>query len=53
MLYLKKNAMPEMLCKDLPPEFAEYMKYCKNLRFEQDPNYEYLRNLFKNIRKNP
>jgi len=49
MLYLKKNVMPEMLCKDLPPEFAEYMKYCKNLRFEQDPNYEYLRNLFKNI----
>jgi len=49
MLYLKKNVMPEMLCKDLPPEFAQYIKYCKNLRFEQDPNYEYLRNLFKNI----
>ena len=49
MLYLKKNITPEFLCKDLPPEFAEYIKYCKNLNFEQDPNYEYLRNLFKSV----
>ena len=52
MLFLKKNITPEMLCKDLPPEFTEYMKYCKNLLFEQDPNYEYLRNLFKKILEN-
>ena len=49
MLYLKKNITPEMLCKGLPPEFVQYTKYCKNLKFEQDPDYDYLRNLFKNI----
>ena len=49
MLYLKKNIPPEDLCKNLPPEFANYIKYCKNLCFEEDPDYEYLRNLFKNI----
>ena len=51
MLYLKKNITPEMLCKGLPQEFTEYVKYCKNLAFEQDPDYEYLRNLFRNILK--
>ena len=47
MLYLKKNITPEQLCSGLPPEFAQYMQYCKKLSFEQDPDYEYLRNLFK------
>ena len=40
-----------MLCKGLPQEFTEYVKYWKNLAFEQDPDYEYLRNLFRNILK--
>ena len=49
MLYLKKFLSPEKICSGLPKEFAEYIKYCRNLTFEQDPNYEYLRNLFKKI----
>ena len=39
----------EMLCKGLPEEFSFFINYCKNLKFEEDPNYDYLRNLFKNI----
>ena len=49
MLYLKKFTRPEDLCKGLPSEFAEYIKYCKRLSFEQDPNYDYLRSRFTNI----
>ena len=49
MLYLKNFTHPEEICKGLPPEFAQYLKYCKKLNFEQDPNYDYLRSLFINI----
>ena len=49
MLNLKKTTSPEDLCFGLPSQFVDYIKYCKNLAFEQDPDYEYLRNLFKNI----
>ena len=43
---LKKLINPEILCKDLPKEFAQYLRYVKNLKFEEEPNYAYLRNLF-------
>ena len=49
MLLLKKYLSYEVLCKGLPNEFISYIKYCRNLKFEQDPDYEYLRNLFKSI----
>ena len=43
---IKKLISPEILCKDLPKEFAEYLRYVKNLKFEKEPNYAYLRSLF-------
>ena len=48
---IKKKIEPEKLCKNLPQELADYFRYCKNLKFEQNPDYEYLRGLFKNILK--
>ncbi len=30
-------------------EFTTYVNYTRNLRYEQDPDYEYLRGLFKNV----
>ena len=48
---LKKNTTPEVLCEGLPPEMTEYMKYAKNLEFEQEPNYNYLRKLFNKMLK--
>lgn len=30
-------------------EFSDYIHYSRNLEFEQDPDYNYLRSLFKNV----
>ena len=43
---MKKDILPEVLCENLPSEFKDYMKYVRNLKFEETPNYSYLRNLF-------
>ena len=44
----KKMCTPvETLCKGYPGEFAMYLNYCKGLRFEDDPDYMYLRQLFR------
>ena len=48
---MKKEIKPEILCQGLPNEMVEYMKYVQHLGFEQEPNYKYLRNLFKSILK--
>ena len=39
----------EKLCKGLPEEFTSFIKYCRSLKFEQDPNYEYLKSLFTKL----
>ena len=49
ILELKRITKPESYCKCLPHEFVEYINYCHKLHFEQDPNYEYLKNLFRSI----
>ena len=46
---LKHISKPEQICRGLPIEFCNYLKYCKDLNFEQEPNYEYLRTLFKQV----
>ena len=47
--YIKKSIKPENLCSGLPEEFCDYIKYVKGLKFEENPNYDYLRGLFINI----
>ena len=43
----KKLQIPtEILCYGLPDEITYYLNYCKNLRFEDRPDYDYLRGLF-------
>jgi hypothetical protein len=49
MLLLKKFTSPEKICEGMPDEFVDFYKYCKSLNFEQDPDYEYLRNIFRKI----
>ena len=37
------------LCKGLPEQFAKYQDYAKNLKFEEEPDYEFCRGLFRQI----
>lgn len=39
------------MCEGYPEEFAQYCSYCRTLRFEDKPDYSYLRSLFKNLFK--
>ena len=45
----KQKLEPEILCRNLPKEFAEYIRYVKNLNFEEEPDYNYLKSLFQNL----
>ncbi|KAF5396292.1 hypothetical protein EG68_06539 [Paragonimus skrjabini miyazakii] len=49
-IYKTKLSMrTETLCQGLPEEFAKYLNYCRNLAFEEEPKYKYLRSLFWRI----
>eukprot|EP01083_Nonionella_stella_P074675 202645_1 len=39
----------ESLCKHLPAEFLTYVQYCRSLRFDEKPDYAYLRRMFRNL----
>jgi serine/threonine protein kinase len=46
----KKVSTPiEVLCKSYPPEFVSYFQYCRSLRFEDKPDYSYLKRLFRDL----
>lgn len=42
----------DTLCAGIPTEFYLYMKYCRSLHFTEQPDYMYLRQLFKVIFRN-
>jgi len=46
----KKMSTPiEVLCKHVPSEFGTYLNYCRSLRFEDRPDYAYVRRVFKDL----
>jgi len=47
--YLKETNAFGNLFNGLPSEFNEFIKYTANLKFEEDPNYLYLRSILKKI----
>ena len=49
-IFEKKMQIPiETLCKGYPSEFTMYLKYCRALKFDQEPDYLYLRQLFRTL----
>lgn len=46
----RKMATPtETLCKGFPTEFVVYFQYTRSLRFDDKPDYSYLRKLFRDL----
>ncbi|XP_076946516.1 casein kinase 1-like protein 9 [Bidens hawaiensis] len=46
----KKMLTPiEVLCKSYPSEFMSYFHYCRSLKFEDKPDYSYLKRLFRDL----
>lgn len=39
----------QVLCKSYPLEFMSYFHYCASLRFEDKPDYSYLKQLFRDL----
>lgn len=48
---VKMRTSVEKLCDGLPECFVSYIKYCKKLNFDEKPDYEYLKQLFKDTAK--
>ena len=40
-----------MLCRGIPQEFAEYLNYTKNLKFDETPDYKFIKGLFARAMK--
>ena len=43
---MEKTSIEE-LCEGLPEEIKTFMEYCRNLKFEESPDYNFLKRLFK------
>ncbi|KAI8994185.1 CK1/CK1 protein kinase [Trametes punicea] len=40
LMFEKRTARPEDLCRGLPPPFEEFLRYCRRLQFTDRPDYE-------------
>eukprot|EP00898_Chlorokybus_atmophyticus_P005948 jgi/Chlat1/6354/Chrsp44S05903 len=46
----KKMSTPiEVLCKNFPLEFVTFFQFCRSMRFDDKPDYMYLRKLFRDL----
>lgn len=45
----KQRATPEDLCRGLPSEFEEFLRYCRRLKFEERPDYQRWIDEFKDL----
>ena len=49
LMKIKTSLSIQELCKDLPEEFATLLNYVRKLKFDETPNYDYLRETFQNL----
>ncbi|CAG9310140.1 unnamed protein product [Blepharisma stoltei] len=45
---LKAKISPTTLCNGCPPEFEKFLNYSRGLKFEEKPDYRYLKSLLSN-----
>ena len=46
---MKKQTSVENMCKECYKEFHMYLHYCRGLRFDERPDYDYLKKLFNGL----
>ncbi|KAM7266144.1 hypothetical protein ACFE04_019528 [Oxalis oulophora] len=46
---MRKISEKKVLCRGYPTEFASYFHYCRALRFDDKPDYAYLKRLFRDL----
>ncbi len=52
MIMEKKLSTPlDFLCKDYLPEMQTFISYARNLKFEESPDYDYLKGILVGARK--
>ena len=47
----KRLARPDNLCRGLPSVFEEFLRYCRRLKFFDQPDYAYWRTAFADVAK--
>lgn len=47
VLEKKLSMSVDVLCQQLPLEFRHYLTYCRNRKFDEKPDYEHLRKMFR------
>jgi len=47
----KESISIDTLCEGLPCEFSVYLKYCRALKFDEEPDYNHLHKLFDELFK--
>ena len=43
---LKVDTTPEELCSGLPDQFLQFLKYSRGIKFDEEPDYKFIRKLF-------
>merc|ERR1712099_110714 len=49
IMQIKMSTPIEVLCKNMAPELATFLNYCRSLRFEERPDYAYLGKLLMDM----
>lgn len=48
---IKVAARPEDLCRGMPDEFEEFLRYCRKLKFAEQPDYRHWIDQFRGLAK--
>ena len=49
ILHMKRDMPFQQVASDLPMEFVDMLKYCRALKFEDRPDYSYLKRMFDSV----
>eukprot|EP00826_Nyctotherus_ovalis_P007690 TRINITY_DN1195_c0_g1_i1.p1 TRINITY_DN1195_c0_g1~~TRINITY_DN1195_c0_g1_i1.p1 ORF type:complete len:204 (+),score=73.00 TRINITY_DN1195_c0_g1_i1:635-1246(+) len=49
IMEVKVTTIPEVLCKGFPKQISRLLKYCRSLKFEEIPNYRYIKKLLREV----